>query len=316
MLQSVRARNGTRAMTDAIRIHITEVGPRDGLQNETAILDTSAKIALVDTLSASGLREIETSSFVRPDVVPQLADAMEVFAGITRAKDVIYSALVPNMKGFHRALEAGAMKVCVFTAVTETFCQRNINATFEESLNRFAPVIQESAQAGIPVRAYLSCIVRCPYEGPVAPEVVRESVARLCALGDVEIALGETLGVAQPEEIEAVIDATGDVVAPSEMVLHLHDTKGRAIQSVDRAVQMGVRSFDTACGGLGGCPFADGAPGNLATERLLAYAGEVGWHTGVDVSVVRDAASAVAAALGPKRDEASDSASRTIEGSS
>jgi len=304
-------------MSESIAIHITEVGPRDGLQNEPAVVPTDAKIAMVDTLSRSGLREIETSSFVRADLVPQLADAQEVFAGITRARGVVYSALVPNMKGFERAMEAGAMKVCLFTAATETFCQRNINASFEESLERFAPVIQEAASAGIPVRAYVSCVVQCPYEGAVEPAAVGERVARLRGLGDVEIALGETLGVATPEQVEAVIAATGEVVEPGDLALHLHDTNGMAIQSVLRAVAMGVRRFDAACGGLGGCPFAGGgAPGNLATERLLAYAREAGWSTGVDPSLIVSAAEGVAEALGPNSDASSDSASKNSDRSS
>ena len=303
-------------MSERLNIHLTEVGPRDGLQNEPAILSTKAKIDMVNALSSSGLPEIETSSFVRSDVVPQLADAAEVFKGITRAPGVVYSALVPNMRGLERAMEAGVMKIGVFTAATESFCQRNINASFQESLQRFKPVVEEATQSGIPVRAYLSCIVRCPYEGAVSPDAVRASVARLLELGEVQIALGETLGVALPEDIEAVLEAVTEVVPPAELVLHLHDTNGLAIRSVQKAVDMGVRSFDAACGGLGGCPFAEGAPGNLATERLLAYAEDVGWSTGVESSAVASAAGIAQSALGPMTDSSRDEASKRMDRSS
>ena len=303
-------------MSERIDIHVTEVGPRDGLQNEPRTLPTPEKIALVDALSVSGLREIETSSFVSPSWVPQLADAAEVFQGITRAADVVYSALVPNMKGFQRAMDAGAMKVAVFTAATESFCQRNINASFQESIDRFKPVVEAATSDGIPVRAYLSCIVRCPYEGPVAASVVRDAVSRLLELGKVQIALGETLGVANPDEIEAVLEATGAVLSPAETTLHLHDTNGMAIASVKRAVGLGVRSFDAACGGLGGCPFAQGAQGNLATERLLAQCEEAGWNTGVDRSAVEAAAVLARSVLGPMFASESDDSSNEMDRSS
>ncbi len=274
-----------------IKIRITEVGPRDGLQNEPNTVPTDHKIALINALSAAGLPEIETSSFVSPKWVPQLADAEDVFTGITRRPGTVYSALVPNIRGLERAQSVGAMKIALFTAVSESFCNQNINATFEESIERFVPVVEHAASAHIPVRAYLSCIVKCPYEGFIEPVAVRTAIERLLQLGDIEIDLGETLGVATPEQIEAVLEATARVLPLSETTLHLHDTNGRALESVDVAVGMGVRSFDSACGGLGGCPFAEGAKGNLATERLVAHCETSGWATGVDPVALAKAAS-------------------------
>ena len=281
----------TMSESAPITIRITEVGPRDGLQNESAIVPTDRKIAFVNALSAAGLPEIETSSFVSPKWVPQLADAEDVFAKIQRHPETVYSALVPNTRGLDRALSAGAMKIALFTAVSESFCNRNINASFEESIERFVPVVKHAVAAGIPVRAYLSCIVKCPYEGDIDPGSVKTAVDRLLQLGDVEIDLGETLGVAMPNQIEAVLEATAQVHPLAETTLHLHDTHGRALDSVDIAVNMGVRSFDSACGGLGGCPFADGAQGNLATERLVDHCDVLGWSTGVDSKAVASAAS-------------------------
>ena len=278
---------------DPIRIRVTEVGPRDGLQNEPVPIPTEAKIRLVDALSAAGFPEIEVSSFVNPRWVPQLADASEVFDGITRHPGTIYSGLVPNEKGLDRAMAAGVSKVAVFTAATESFCQRNINTTIADSIERFRPVVAEAISRNLPVRAYVSCIVQCPYEGAVKPGAVREVVERLLELGPVEVALGETLGVVVPDQLEAVLDACAGPLPSSEVTLHLHDTNRRALESVERAVAMGVRSFDAACGGLGGCPFAPGAAGNLATERLLEFCAARGWQTGVDQTAVRVAASVV-----------------------
>jgi hydroxymethylglutaryl-CoA lyase len=282
-------------MSDEVTIEITEVGPRDGLQNEPMLVATDQKIAFINALSRSGLRSIEVSSFVSPKWVPQLADAEEVFASIDRCDGVTYSALVPNEAGLARALAARVDKIAVFSAVSEAFCQRNINATFAESLERFRPVIAMAKREGVAVRAYLSCVLACPYAGVTAPEAVAHAVEQLLALGNVEVSLGDTLGVSTPETVEAMLEATSSVLSPQATVLHLHDTNGRAISSVARAVSLGVRAFDSAAGGLGGCPFADGATGNLATEHLLAYADEAGWTTGVDAAAVASAR----AVLGP-----------------
>ena len=276
-------------MSEPIAIGITEVGPRDGLQNEAAHVPTETKVAFVNRLAESGLAEIETSSFVSPKWVPQLADAEAVFSGIERRANVTYSALVPNEAGLARALKARVGKVAVFTAVSEGFCRRNINASFGESLDRIVSIIKTARHEGLPVRAYLSCILECPYDGEMELEQVRVAIERLLELQPTEVSLGDTLGVSTPDRIEALLEAIADVLPASETVLHLHDTNGRAIESVARAVRLGVRRFDTSAGGLGGCPYAPGAQGNLATEQLLAHAEEVGWVTGVDAAVVASA---------------------------
>ena len=291
------------------RIRITEVGPRDGLQNESTVVPTETKIRLVDALSAAGFPEIETSSFVHPRWVPQLADAAEVFAGIDRRDGVLYSALVPNLQGLERAVEAGVSKASVFTAASESFCRKNINADIEESVERFRPVVSAAMEMGLPVRGYVSCIVECPYEGAVTPAAVGEVVARLLDLGPMEIDLGETLGVASPDQIAAVLEACAMRMPLSEICLHLHDTHGHALDSVECAVGLGVSRFDSACGGLGGCPYAPGAAGNLATERLLALCEQRGWETGADQAMVSTATSIVRSTL------AGDGSSTTDSGS-
>ncbi len=275
-------------MNDDRRVRITEVGPRDGLQNESVIVPAADKIALVDALSAAGFPEIETTSFVSPKWVPQLADAAEVMAGIARRPGTLYSALVPNEKGLARALEAGAQKLSIFTAASESFCGRNLNASIAESIERFSPVIAAARDGGLPLRGYVSCVVECPYEGRIAPEAVLGTVRRLLDAtdGEIEIALGETLGVAVPEEIARVLDAVAVAVPPAAVDLHLHDTRGFALACVDRALSLGVRAFDASCAGLGGCPYAPGASGNLATEDLLAFLERGGWVTGVDAAAV------------------------------
>ena len=274
------------------QVRITEVGPRDGLQNEAAIVPVQDKIRFVDALSEAGFPEIETSSFVSPKWVPQLADASEVFAGIDRRAGTLYSALVPNERGLERALAGKADKLAVFTAASESFCEKNLNTTIAGSIERFAPVFEAAERAALPVRGYVSCVVRCPYEGDIDPEMVRETVRRLAdaAGGRIEIALGETLGVAVPDDIERMLAEVGRTIPIGELDLHLHDTNGRAVDGAARALQLGVRRFDASCAGLGGCPYAPGAAGNLATEDLLEMLERDGWSTGVDHAKVRDAA--------------------------
>lgn len=273
-------------------VRITEVGPRDGLQNESKIVPSVDKIALVDALSAAGFPEIETTSFVSPRWVPQLADASEVLQGVRRRSGTLYSALVPNARGLERAIEAGADKLAVFTAASDTFCEKNLNATIAESIARFMPVFQAAEERALPVRGYVSCVVACPYEGRIDPSRVRETVERLieAAGSSIEIALGETLGVAAPDDIEAVVGQVSTVVDPGRIDLHLHDTNGRALEGVARALDLGVRAFDSSCAGLGGCPYAPGASGNLATEALLDMLDEAGWRTGIDAEQVSRAA--------------------------
>ncbi|MAB72990.1 MAG: hydroxymethylglutaryl-CoA lyase [Planctomycetaceae bacterium] len=279
-------------MNEDRRVRITEVGPRDGLQNESTLVPVAGKIAFVDALGDAGFPEIEVTSFVSPKWVPQLADAAEVMSGITRRSSTTYSVLCPNQRGAEAALAAGADKISIFTSASEGFCRKNLNASIGESIERFRPVVDLARTASLPIRGYVSCMVRCPYDGPVDPEDVLGTVRRLLDLagGDIEIALGETLGVAEPDQIEAVLDEVASVVPVSRIDLHLHDTKGMALAGVDRALQCGVRAFDSSCGGLGGCPFAPGASGNLATGPLLDMLEQGGWETGVDRAAVERAA--------------------------
>ncbi len=277
-------------------IEITEVGPRDGLQNEPGVIPTGAKVAFVDALSRTGVREIEVSSFVSPKWVPQLADAEEVFRRIQRAPDVIYSALVPNMKGLERALEAKVDKIAVFTAASETFNRKNINASIETSLERFRPVIQEAKQAGLPVRGYVSTAFHCPYEGPVPPQQVLPVVDALLNLGVDEVSLGDTIGKASPRDVRRLLDLLLPRVPVDRVVLHFHATYGMAVANVLTAwEEYGVYRFDASAGGLGGCPYAPGASGNVATEDVV-YALQ---RMGAEVSVDMDAVIQAVASLRP-----------------
>jgi len=280
------------------RIRITEVGPRDGLQNEKAIVDVSDKVAFIDLLSAAGPSEIEVTSFVSPKWVPQLADADDVLARIKRMPGIVYSALVPNERGLERALKAGVNKVAVFAAASETFSQRNINASIEESMGRFVPVIRGAGDAGLPVRGYISCAVACPYEGPIDPAAVRAVASNLLDLGVHEIDLGDTIGVAVPADIEALYDELDGLLDPGETTLHLHDTRGTALACAYRAMQLGVNSFDASCAGLGGCPYAPGAAGNLATEDLVYLCERMNCATGVNLERQLDAGRHIATAIG------------------
>jgi len=285
--------------TPAAAVRITEVGPRDGLQNEAVIVPTEAKVAFIDLLSETGVAEIEVSSFVSPKWIPQLGDAAEVFQRIRRRPGVIYSALVPNEKGMAAALEARVDKVAVFTAASETFSQKNTNASIAQTLARFKPVIaQAKAKGNLPVRGYISCAVACPYEGPIEPIKVRDLAAKLLDLGVDEIDLGDTIGVAAPSDIERLYEGMAELLEPGQTTLHLHDTRGRAVACAARAFELGVRSFDSSCGGAGGCPYAPGAAGNVATENLVAAFHEMGSQTGVDQDKVRAAARYIAKALG------------------
>lgn len=279
-------------------VRITDVGPRDGLQNEQQSIPLDDKVALVDRLARSGVAEVEVSSFVNPKLVPQLSDAAEVFKGIDRVPGVVYSALVPNEQGWNRAVEAGVDKIAVFTTASETFADRNTNCTIKESLDRFAPVLQEAGRTGIPVRGYVSCAVACPYEGRIEPRQVAGIVSSLLELGVNEIDLGDTIGVATPADIEQLLEACEPHVKASEVTLHLHDTGRGALACCLHALQLGVRSFDTSCGGLGGCPFAPGASGNLATEDLVGLCRMLGVETGVDLQAVAEASGMIERVLG------------------
>lgn len=279
-------------------IRIIEVGPRDGLQNEKTVVSVEDKIAFTNMLSSSGVAEIEVSSFVSPSWVPQLGDATEVFAGIQRAEGIVYSALVPNLKGLQRALEAKVDKIAIFAAASETFSRKNINASIDESIERYRMVVTEAKQSSLRVRGYISCAVACPYEGPIDPTHVRQVAQQLIDLGVDEIDLGDTIGVAVPTDIELLYDELEGLLDPSQTTLHLHNTRGTALACAYRAMELGVHSFDAACAGLGGCPYAPGAAGNLATEDLVYMCEKMECHTGVDLEKLFVAGRHIAKALG------------------
>lgn len=270
-------------------VRLTEVGPRDGLQNEAAIVPTAIKIQFVNQLSAAGFPEIEVTSFVSAKWVPQLGDAAEVMRGIARRPGTIYSALVPNERGLDGALEARVDKVAVFVSATEGFSRRNTNGSVDEVLVRTAPVVSRARTAGLPVRGYVSCIVRCPYDGPVEPAQVVAVCARLLAMGVDELDLGDTIGAANPDSISRLYEALSTIIDPVKTTLHLHDTHGQAIACACRALEIGVRSFDSSVSGLGGCPYAPGAPGNVATERLAQAILHAGFDPGIDIQRALDA---------------------------
>ena len=275
-------------MTDRARIF--EMSPRDGLQNEKASVSTADKIRLVDMLSATGLSHIEVTSFVSPKWVPQMADAAEVLAGISRRPGVSYAALTPNMKGLERAMEARADEVAIFASASEGFSQKNINCSIAESLDRFAPILETAAEAGLPVRGYVSCVVACPYDGPTPPEKVAELAHTLIAMGCYEISLGDTIGAGTPKTVDVMLRAVVERVAPARLAGHFHDTNGRALDNVKLALERGLRTFDGSVGGLGGCPFAPGARGNVATEGIARLLDASGFTTGVDMDLLDEAA--------------------------
>ncbi len=280
------------------RVSIVEVGPRDGLQNEQSLITTADKIAFVDQLTAAGHRVIEVAAFVSPKWVPQMADASEVFAGITRREGVRYTALVPNRAGLTRAIAAGVTEVAIFAAASETFSQRNINQSIDASLDIYAEVCREALAAGLRVRGYLSTCFGCPYEGAVAPTQVAAIARRLFDLGVFEIAISDTIGVAHPGQVPQVLDAVAASVPLAQVALHFHDTRGTALANVLAGLDYGVTTFDSAAGGLGGCPFAPGAAGNLATEDLLYMLNGLGAETGVDLSRVATASRFIQTCLG------------------
>lgn len=285
-------------MSDAAFVELCEVGPRDGLQNEKRFVPVAEKLEFIALLARAGFREIEATSFVSPKWVPQLADAEEVLPrAIAAHPGTLFSVLVPNEKGLERALACGARKVSVFTAASEEFARRNINATIAESIERFRPVIARAHAEGVPVRGYVSCIAGCPYAGAVAPETVREVCVRLVDAGVDELDLGDTIGVGDADGIARVIDACASVRPVHELVLHLHDTHGRALASAERALSLGVRRFDGSAGGIGGCPYAPGASGNVSTEQLAALCERLGYRTSIDRAALAAAASFITQVL-------------------
>ena len=271
-------------------VEIFEVGPRDGLQNETRAIPTAEKIALVDCLSGAGFRRIEVASFVSPKWVPQMADSAQVLAGITRAPGVSYAALTPNMRGYEGAKAARADEVAIFGSASEGFSRANLNATIAESLERFRPVAEAAKSDGIPMRGYISCVTDCPFDGPVSPDQVARVAEELRDMGCYEISLGDTIGQGQPERVDAVLARVLDEMPAEKLAGHFHDTSGRALDNIEVSLARGLRVFDGAVGGLGGCPYAPGAEGNVATEAVAAWLADLGYETGLDMGVIAQAA--------------------------
>jgi hydroxymethylglutaryl-CoA lyase len=276
------------------RVTIVEVGPRDGLQNEAVLVSTADKIAFVNLLSAAGLPVIEVSAFVSPKWVPQMSDAAEVIGGITRRPGTRYTALVPNLAGLDRALAAGVSEIAVFAASSEAFSRKNINQTIDESLVTYKQVCDRAIAAGVRVRGYLSTAFGCPFEGDVPPAHVVDVAVRLAALGVFEVAISDTIGIAHPGQVQRVLDAVLKALPVDKVALHFHDTRGTALANVLTALPYGVTTFDAAAGGLGGCPYAPGAAGNLATDDLIYMLDGLGVETGVSLTALSGASSFIA----------------------
>jgi isopropylmalate/homocitrate/citramalate synthase len=283
-------------------VRIVEVGPRDGLQNEDALVPADVKVAFIESLAAAGLPVVEATSFVSPRAVPQLADADEVFPRIRRREGVRYPVLVPNMRGLERAERAGADAVAVFTAASEAFTERNIGMTIAGSLEAFEPVLDRARELGWWRRGYVSTAFGCPYSGAVEPSAVVDVCADLLELGCEEISVGDTIGVAEPDDVRRVCDALLERVPVDRLALHLHDTRGRALDNVEAGLERGIAIYDSSAGGTGGCPFAPGAPGNLATESLCALLDRLGIAHGVDANEVASAATALRAGMVDRAD--------------
>ena len=280
------------------RVTIVEVGPRDGLQNESAKISTADKVAFVDRLSAAGCPVIEVSAFVSPKWVPQMADAADVFAAITRRPDVRYTALVPNLAGLERAHAAGVAEVAIFAASSESFSNKNINQTVAESLETYRAVCDRAITLGLRVRAYLSTAFGCPFEGHFEPRRVADVAEALIAMGAFEVAVSDTIGIAHPGQIPQVVGAVAKRVPLEKIALHFHDTRGTALANVLTALDLGITTFDSSAGGLGGCPYAPGATGNLATEDLVYMLDGLGIATGIDLPAIIEASAALAPHVG------------------
>lgn len=279
-------------------VKIYEVGPRDGLQNEKEIISTDVKLDLIHGLADAGLKYIEATSFVSPKWVPQMADHKDIMSGIKRKDDVVYAALVPNERGLEGALDTNTQEIAVFGAASESFSQKNINASIAESIERFVPVLEKAKEHNIKVRGYVSCVAGCPYEGDISPEAVAEVASTLYNLGCYEVSLGDTIGVGTPSTIIQVLDAVSDRMPLDVIALHCHDTYGQALANIYVGLNYGVRVFDSSVGGLGGCPYAKGASGNVATEDVLYLMDKEGFETGIDLAKVTDAAWQITKALG------------------
>ena len=280
-----------------VDVTIVEVGPRDGLQNETAAVPTADKIAFINRLSAAGLPVIEVTAFVSPKWVPQMADAAAVFAGIDKKQGTRYTALVPNVAGLNRAIDAGVTEIAIFAAASDTFSRRNINQSIEESLAGYTEVCARALAAGLQVRGYLSTAFGCPYEGQVEPAKVLDVTERLLALGVFEVSVSDTIGVAHPGQVRQVVEHLLAAVPVERLALHFHDTRGTALANVLASLPYGINTFDASAGGLGGCPFAPGAAGNLATEDLVYMLNGMGVKTGVSLAALTEASAFIASRL-------------------
>ncbi|XP_055028751.1 hydroxymethylglutaryl-CoA lyase, mitochondrial [Misgurnus anguillicaudatus] len=294
---ALRAASLSATQTLPERVKIVEVGPRDGLQNEKAIVPTEVKIRLIDMLSEAGLPVIEATSFVSPKWVPQMADQDEVMRGLHKKPGVNYPVLTPNLKGFQAAMKSGAKEVAIFGAASELFTKKNINCSIEESLVRFEEVMTAARQEGVPVRAYVSCVLGCPYEGKVWPNKVAEVAKRLYSMGCYEISLGDTTGVGTPAGMTEMLNVVKKEVPVEALAVHCHDTYGQALANILVALQNGVSVVDSSVAGLGGCPYAKGASGNVATEDLVYMLNGLGIHTGVDLPKLLDAGSYICRSL-------------------
>ena len=283
-------------MTETVEIF--EVGPRDGLQNEARLIPLAQKLALVDLLSRAGFRRIEVASFVSPKWVPQMADSAEVLAGIVRAPGVSYAALAPNLRGYEAARAARADEVAVFASASEGFSRANLNCSVAESIERFVPILAAARADGMPVRGYVSCVTDCPFDGPTPPGAVAAMVETLLGLGCYEVSLGDTLGRAVPETLVPMLRAVLGVAPAGRLAGHYHDTGGRACDNIEASLAMGLRVFDAAVGGLGGCPYAPGAQGNVATEAAMDRIEALGYVTGLNRAVIDEAATLARAMRG------------------
>ena len=280
------------------RVRIVEVGPRDGLQNEKQNVPTDTKLALIERLVAAGLRDVEATSFVSPKWVPQMGDHVEVMRGLRRHPGVAYPVLTPNLKGFEAALAEGASEVAVFAAASEGFSRKNINCSIEESIERFVPVLEAAAKAGVKVRGYVSCVVACPYDGPIAPAKVAEVAQRLHDLGCYEVSLGDTIGAGTPGSVLPMLEAVAGKVPVQQLAGHYHDTYGMAVANVHASYGFGLRVFDSSVAGLGGCPYAKGATGNVATEDVVYLLHGLSANTGIDLDALVDCGAWISDQLG------------------
>ncbi|MGP1677337.1 MAG: hydroxymethylglutaryl-CoA lyase [Burkholderiales bacterium] len=285
-------------MTLPHKVRIVEVGPRDGLQNEAGVVPTAVKIELIHRLADAGLPAIEATAFVSPKWVPQMADNAAVMAGIRRKPGVAYPVLVPNIKGFEAALAAGAEEIAVFGAASEAFSQKNINCSIADSLARFEPVVQAARRHGVRVRGYISCVAGCPYQGAVEPAAVAAVAAELERMGCYEISLGDTIGVGTPRQIQAMLSTVALAVPMEKLAVHFHDTYGQALANIYAALETGIATVDSSVAGLGGCPYAKGASGNVATEDVVYLLDGLGIHTGVNRDLVFEAGRFICAQLG------------------